>query len=95
MIKITPVLQIVIICFVFGGILKHLTPVMNNIIPYILAIFGGIILAILHYTQEPFTGIRLLDCIATGMISGLASTGSHQVYKTLKELLVTLNDVER
>ena len=62
-----------------GYILKHwIKDVNNKIIPTILAVLGMAV-AILT-TPEPN-----LQVIVGGMLSGLASTGTHQAFKNLIE----------
>lgn len=76
-----PVVSIVIICFTIGGILKEVTPVDNKLIPYILGILGGLIGGMLCIGANP------LESVCLGIISGLSSTGSHQIVKTIQGLM--------
>lgn len=70
---------IVVLCLGVGYILKHwIKDVNNKIIPTILAVLGMAV-AILT-TPEPN-----LQVIVGGMLSGLASTGTHQAFKKLIE----------
>ena len=67
------------LCLGVGYILKHwIKDVNNKIIPTILAVLGMAV-AILT-TPEPN-----LQVIVGGMLSGLASTGTHQAFKNLIE----------
>ena len=68
---LTPV--VLIICLVIGYIIKNCLPqIPNNYIPLIVAIIGVIFSAWVEKSINP-------NVIATGLCSGLASTGMHQL----------------
>ena len=63
---------IVIFSLVVGYILKKWIPVDNKIIPTVLTICGGIL--------GGFISGWNIESITAGMLSGLASTGLHQLF---------------
>lgn len=68
------------ICFCVGYIIKNsITFISNKYIPLILSVLGVVIN--IWVNQGEFTPVILLG----GLVSGLASTGLHQVYKQLKK----------
>lgn len=68
---------VVIACLVVGYILKKWAPADNKWIPTLLAILGAILGCIAQ-------GITL-EAIVYGALSGLASTGLHQLFKQIIE----------
>ena len=82
-------------CFCIGYIVKKWMPTDDKWIPTIVGIVGGILGFIL--TEEP--GKRaIVTGIVAGAISGLASTGVHQLIKQhlkLPDLQTNFNDDER
>ena len=70
---------VMVICLCMGYIMKHwLKDVDNKLIPTILAVLGVILACLSAETIA-------LETIASGMVTGLASTGLHQVFKQLIE----------
>ena len=71
------VLVIVGICVCVGYVLKNSFPKINNqYIPFVMAILGVALNMWISHTITP-------EVILGGMFSGLASTGLHQLFKTL------------
>ena len=68
---------VVIACLVVGYILKKWVPTDNKWIPTVLAILGAILGCIAQ-------GVGL-EPIVYGALSGLASTGLHQLFKQIIE----------
>lgn len=67
------------ICLCVGYILKHwLKDINNKIIPTVLAVLGGICACI-------NAGSINLEVITAGVVTGLASTGVHQIFKQMIE----------
>lgn len=66
------------ICLVVGLLVKHCTPLNNRFIPLVVAALG---LAIAIWTNFG-TGITP-TVILSGIISGVSSTGFHQLFKKL------------
>ena len=77
---------IVIICWVVGTFIKSFLK--NNeydtqLIPAILMVVGGILAAFIFTIQPDYLGTtNIFDSILTGLISGFASTGAHELLKT-------------
>ena len=67
---------VMVICLCVGLVMRNFLPTDNKWIPLTLMILGGVIACI--YCK----GISV-DHIAAGMVTGLASTGLHQVFKQL------------
>ena len=80
--------SIVVVCYVFAEIFKVLIPnktKLYKIIPSLVGILGGIIGSIMYIVDKTLIleVDNVFSAIAVGMVSGLASTGSHQVIKQL------------
>ena len=52
-------------------------------IPILCGVCGGILGVVARYVMPSFPGTDILSAIAIGIVSGLASTGAHQVYKQM------------
>lgn len=72
---------VVVVCLAVGFIIKHLIPsdAINKYIPLIVGVLGVFINTWLN--DFTFT----VDILAGGLVSGLASTGLHQVFKQFIE----------
>ena len=79
------VLPIVVICYAIGLGLKAFKYINDVCIPFLLAVCGGILGAIALYVMPSYPAEDVITAIAIGMFSGLASTGSNQVYKQLNK----------
>ena len=67
------------VCLAVGYILKHwIKDVDNKVIPTVLAVLGGVCACVNVWDIS-------LEIIASGIITGLASTGVHQVFKQMIE----------
>lgn len=77
------VLAIVVITYLVGLGVKLIPAVKNNYIPVIVGVAGGILGAIGMYVIQDFPANDILNAIAIGIISGLASTGVNQAYKQI------------
>lgn len=74
------VLVVALACLIVGYIVKHATFlkwVPNNDIPWILAVFGGIL--------NVFVSGLSIESVVYGAFMGLASTGLHQIFKEFIE----------
>lgn len=74
------VLAIVVICYLIGLGVK-VSPVKDEYIPVIVGVCGGILGVIGMYVMPDFPANDILNAIAIGITSGLASTGANQIYK--------------
>lgn len=71
------VLIVIGICLCVGYVLKHLVPgdKINRWIPFLMAVIGvGVNMWMNAFAITP-------EILLSGMVSGLASTGMHQVFK--------------
>lgn len=59
------------------------TPLDNKWLPVIAGGFGGILGVVAMIVMQEFPATDPLTAIAIGIVSGLAATGAHQVYKQL------------
>ena len=75
---------ITVIVFLIGEAVK-LTPLDEKWIPVICGASGGILGVIAKYVMPEFPAQDILTAIAIGIVSGLAATGAHQVYKQLSK----------
>ena len=82
--KMGTVLAIVVICYLVGIIAKQSSKVKDEIIPAIVGVCGGILGVVGMFVMPDFPANDVLNAIAVGIVSGLASTGVNQVYKQLK-----------
>lgn len=80
---ITGVAAITVICFLIAEAIKA-TALDNKWLPVICGGCGAILGAVAKYVMPDFPAGDILTAIAVGIVSGLAATGAHQVYKQLK-----------
>ena len=70
---------VMVICLCVGYVLKHWADKLDNrIIPTVMCVLGAVLACVSG-------GGITLELIASGMVTGLASTGLHQVFKNLIE----------
>lgn len=67
---------VMVICLCVGFVIKRFLPTDNKWIPLIMLILGAVIACIY---SKGFS----IDSLAAGMVTGLASTGLHQVFAQL------------
>lgn len=79
---IAGVAAITIICFLVAEAVKA-TPLDNKWLPVICGTLGGILGVVALFWMPEFPAGDILTAIAVGIVSGLAATGAHQVYKQL------------
>lgn len=77
------VLAIVVITYLIGLAVKAVPTVKDNYIPVIVGMAGGILGVVGMYVIPDFPATDVLNAIAVGIVSGLASTGVNQVYKQI------------
>lgn len=78
------VIAITVICYLIGMVAKA-SPIDDKWIPCIVGVLGGVLGVVGMYLMPDFPAKDILNAIAIGIVSGLASTGAHQVGKQLKE----------
>lgn len=77
------VLAIVVISYIIGVIAKLIPVVKDEFIPAIVGVAGGILGVVGMYVMPEFPANDILNAIAVGIVSGLASTGVNQLYKQI------------
>lgn len=82
--KTGTVLAIVVITYLIGIAVKAIPAVKDELIPVIVGVSGGILGVVGMYVIPDFPATDVLNAVAVGIVSGLASTGVNQVYKQLK-----------
>ncbi len=75
---------ITVIVFLIAEGIKA-TPLDNKWLPVICGFCGGCLGVAALYIMPEFPAKDILTAIAIGIVSGLAATGAHQVYKQLSE----------
>lgn len=75
------VLAIVVISYLVGIGAKLVPQVKDEAIPVIVGTAGGLLGIVGMYFMPNFPANDILNAIAIGIVSGLASTGVHQVWK--------------
>lgn len=83
--QIGTVLGIVIIAYLIGMGAKASPIVDNDNIPVIVGVAGGILGVVGMFVMPDFPANNIIDAIAVGIVSGLASTGVNQVYKKFSD----------
>lgn len=70
---------VMVICLCVGYILKHwMKDLDNKVIPTILALLGAVLACMTAWDIS-------VELMASGMVTGLASTGLHQAFKQIME----------
>lgn len=85
------VVLVVVICLCIGYILKHVVPgdKINKFIPLIVGVLGILINTWVNdWTVTP-------NILASGLVSGLGSTGLHQVFKQFIEKKPTVEGTDK
>lgn len=78
---LVPVVSIVVIAYLIGICCKAIDFVNDKFIPVIVGVAGAILGVVGMYTITGFPATDILNAIAIGIVSGLASTGVNQVIK--------------
>lgn len=78
-------LAIVVITYLIGLGAKTNSNIKDNYIPVIVGVCGGILGIVGMKVMPDFPATDILNAIAVGIVSGLASTGVNQVYKQIKK----------
>lgn len=79
------VLAIVVITYLVGLLCKTVSAVKDELIPVIVGAVGGALGVVGMYVMPEFPVHDVMNALAVGIVSGLASTGVNQVYKQLKD----------
>lgn len=78
-------MAIVVITYLIGLGVKSISEIKDEIIPVIAGICGGILGIVGMFAMPDFPANDILNAIAIGIVSGLASTGVNQVWKQAKK----------
>lgn len=84
MLGIAAIPVITVICFLIAEAVKA-TSLDNKWLPIICGMCGGALGVVALKVMPEFPAVDVLTAIAIGIVSGLAATGAHQVYKQLSE----------
>lgn len=79
------VVAITVITYLIGYAAKLIPGVKNEAIPAIVGVCGGILGVVGMFVMPDFPAHDILNAIAIGIVSGLASTGVNQVWKQAKK----------
>ena len=80
-----PVAAIVVLCFLVGLTWKTADKLNNKWIPIICGVVGCILGIVGRTVIDGFPATDQITAAAIGVVSGLAATGAHQIYKQLSE----------
>lgn len=83
--QIGTVMAIVIITYLIGLGAKNISAIKDEVIPVIVGVCGGILGVVGMFVMPDFPAHDILNAIAIGIVSGLASTGVNQVWKQAKK----------
>ena len=77
---IAGVAAITVICFLVAEAVKA-TPLDNKWLPVICGALGGVLGVVALRVMPEFPATDVITAVAVGVVSGLAATGAHQIYK--------------
>lgn len=83
--QVGTVLAIVVITYLVGLGAKNISTIKDEAIPVIVGVCGGILGVVGMFVMPDFPAHDILNAIAIGIVSGLASTGVNQVWKQAKK----------
>lgn len=83
--QVGTVLAIVVITYLIGLGVKNISTIKDEAIPVIVGVCGGILGVVGMFVMPDFPAHDVLNAIAIGIVSGLASTGVNQVWKQAKK----------
>lgn len=78
-----PVLAITVLCFLIGYAWKTADKLPDKWIPVICGLAGLVLGVVGRTVIDGFPATDAITAAAIGVVSGLAATGAHQVYKQL------------
>lgn len=83
--QVGTVLAIVVITYLIGLGAKNISTIKDEVIPVIVGVCGGILGVVGMFVMPDFPAHDILNAIAIGIVSGLASTGVNQAWKQAKK----------
>ena len=75
---------IIVIAYLVGMGCKAITVIPDKFIPVIVGLVGGVLGIVGMKTMPDFPAQDILNALAVGIASGLASTGANQIVKQLQ-----------
>ena len=81
---ITTIPAIIVICYLIGMGGKAIEAIPDKYIPVIVGFAGAVLGVVGMYTMAEFPADNVLNALAVGIASGLASTGVNQIVKQLR-----------
>ena len=81
---VASVIGITVICYLIGMVAKA-TAIDNKWIPVIVGVAGAVLGVAGMYVIADFPAADVINALAVGIVSGLASTGVNQVTKIAKK----------
>lgn len=85
---VASVIGITVICYLVGMIAKA-SSIDNKWIPVIVGVFGAILGVAGMYVIPDFPAEDVINALAVGIVSGLASTGANQVSKIASSKIIS------
>ena len=76
---------IIVISYLVGMACKAIDRISDKFIPVIVGTAGAILGIVGLYTMADFPADNILNALAIGIASGLASTGANQIVKQLRQ----------
>ena len=83
--QVGTVLAIVVITYLIGLGAKNISTIKDEAIPVIVGVCGGVLGVVGMFVMPDFPAHDILNAVAIGIVSGLASTGINQVWKQAKK----------
>ncbi len=80
---ITGIAAITVLCFLAAQGVKA-TAIDNKWLPVICGVLGGVLGVIGMHVMPEYPATDWITAAAVGVVSGLAATGAHQMYKQVK-----------
>ena len=81
---VASVIGITVICYLIGMVAKA-TAIDNKWIPVIVGVSGAVLGVAGMYAIADFPAADVINALAVGIVSGLASTGANQITKISKK----------
>ena len=79
--QVGTVIAIVVIAYLVGLAAKLIPGIDDRVIPVIVGVVGAVLGVVGMYTIPDFPAHDVLNAVAVGIVSGLASTGANQIIK--------------
>ena len=83
--QVPTVVATIVITYLIVYASKQIPQVKDNVIPIIVGVAGGALGIVGMFVIPSYPADNILDAIAVGIVSGMASTGVNQIYKQIKK----------